>query len=87
MIHMKTEFNVGDMVRVKSKKELIDIFGVTQDGYITGNKGGWVKEMYDVCEKEGFVIIVNQKLELKSSFTMVTLGISVHLHWRRLEFQ
>ena len=56
MIHMKTKFNVGDAVRVKSKKELIDTFGVTQDGYITGNKGGWVKEMYDVCEKEGVVI-------------------------------
>ena len=68
MIHMKTEFNVGDMVRVKSKKELIDIFGVTQDGYITGNKGGWVKEMYDVCEKEGFVIIVNQKYGVEVQF-------------------
>ena len=68
MIHMKTEFNVGDMVRVKSKKELIDIFGVTQDGYIIGNKGGWVKEMYDVCEKEGFVIIVNQKYGVEVQF-------------------
>lgn len=56
MIHMKTKFNVGDTVRVKSKKELIDTFGVTHKGYIIGNYGGWVKEMYDVCEKEGVVI-------------------------------
>ena len=29
MVHMKTKFNVGDMVRVKSKKELIDISELT----------------------------------------------------------
>ena len=46
MIHMKTKFNVGDIVRVKSKKELIDTFGVGSGGYIIGNYGGWVKNIY-----------------------------------------
>lgn len=60
MIHMKTKFNVGDTVRVKSKKELINTFGVDDKGNIVGNKGGWVLDMYNKCGKEGVVIIVNE---------------------------
>ena len=60
MIHMKTKFNVGDTVRVKSKKELIDTFGVDDGGCIIGNKGGWVKDMYKTCGKEGVVTIANE---------------------------
>ena len=53
---MKTKFNVGDTVRVKSKKELLDTFGVDGGGCFIGNYGGWVKDMYATCEKEGVVI-------------------------------